>query len=137
VKRDIFSRANKITHLAHCVSGCVTQGKGFASVLCSMFPENKFPKGTQFYVGQIIAVKTIKFTILNIITKKRAADKPTEEDFKLCIKNLKLYAVKNCIKSIAMPKIGCGLDKLKFDFVTSTLISTFDGCDISLTMYML
>ena len=46
------------------------------------------------------------------------------------------HAVKNEVKAISMPQIGCGLDMLSWRFVKDILEETFHATDISITVFV-
>jgi O-acetyl-ADP-ribose deacetylase (regulator of RNase III) len=47
------------------------------------------------------------------------------------------HMVKNGVKEVCMPRIGCGLDGLQWKKVKSMLKEVFCGTDMSITVYYL
>ena len=52
--------------------------------------------------------------VLNLVTKARYYIKPSEKTMRTALEALRDIVVAYGIKSIAMPKIGCGLDQLEW-----------------------
>src|SRR3712207_8532871 len=50
----------------------------------------------------------------NLITKGKYYGKPTYLSFSIMLEELKSQVVENNIKYLAIPKIGCGLDRLSW-----------------------
>ena len=50
---------------------------------------------------------------------------------------MKEHAVNNQVKNIAMPKIGCGLDRLEWNNVRKLIIDTFSDTAITIDVYLL
>ena len=50
---------------------------------------------------------------------------------------MKEHAVKNQVKKIAMPKIGCGLDRLEWDTVSDLIMNVFLDTPINIDVYLL
>lgn len=72
-----------------------------------------------------------------MITKQYSYVKPTLDDVKRAIRSLKEECLKYDVKKLAMPRIGCGLDKLKWRDVQSALYEEFCQSDIELKIYNL
>ena len=75
--------------------------------------------------------------IYYLVTKPRYYKKPTMNSLKHSILEMKQHCVQNGVKYLAMPQIGCGLDKLKWNEVRSMLCSIFRHTDIQIVVYSL
>lgn len=108
------------THCNLIIHGCNAQrvmGSGVAKTLKYKYPEifYEYVKKDKLELGDVIFVKTYDNKIIgNCITQKYYGyDKNkvyvSYEAIEKAIKNVNDYCVKNNIKDVAMPLIGCGL----------------------------
>ena len=63
--------------------------------------------------------------VLNLITKKKYFGKPTYETMQNALNKLHDIIIMNDIHKIAMPIIGCGLDRLDWNIVSQMIQNTF------------
>ena len=118
-------------YLAHCVSTCFNCGAGIAVDFVKKFPAIKqlrnqppHPVGSCVLVGRVF----------NLITKKVYYGKPTYETITASIKEMKNLCIEHDIKYVAMPKIGCGLDRLSWGKVREIIQETFSDTDIEIVI---
>lgn len=142
VNMDIF-KSNKVV-LVHCISEDCAMGAGIAlkfnqkiprmkQMLKSIIEYNKisYPSAVEFrYIDTNLGL----VTIINMITKKNYYNKPTYNDFKISLEKVKEICIKNNIKEITMPKIGCGLDRLNWYKVKNIIKCVFDDTDITINV---
>lgn len=65
-------------------------------------------------VGNLAVIKADRI-IIHLITKETCrSSRPTLETMKECLISLHDYVKENKIEKLAMPKIGCGLDRLNW-----------------------
>ena len=79
-------------------------------------------------VGHCIYTKPV----LSMITKGRALALPTYETMYEALFHLRKAVDQLGIEAIAMPLIGCGLDKLQWPIVRALIKDIFDDCDIEI-----
>lgn len=60
--------------------------------------------------------------------------KPTYKTLKSALLDLKRQLIKNSEPEIAMPMIGCGLDKLQWAKVKAIIEEVFDNTNIDVTI---
>jgi len=72
-----------------------------------------------------------------LITKEHYYHKPTYESLQATLLYTRDHAVKNGVKSISMPRLGCGLDGLLWPQVRSLLQEVFSDTGITLTVFTL
>ena len=60
--------------------------------------------------------------------------KPTYKTLKSALLDLKQQLIENGETEIAMPMIGCGLDKLQWDKVEAMIEEVFDNTSIDVTI---
>mmetsp|Transcript_13362 Transcript_13362/g.20917 ORF Transcript_13362/g.20917 Transcript_13362/m.20917 type:complete len:80 (-) Transcript_13362:111-350(-) len=62
-----------------------------------------------------------------LVTKERYFHKPTYDNLGKSLGAMRVHMQKRGVKKLALPKIGCGLDGLKWDNVKDLLESSFTG----------
>ena len=70
--------------------------------------------------------------VLNLITKERYFHKPTIITMRLALEKMKQICLENNIKKIAMPVIGCGLDRLNWNDVSEQIKNVFADTDVEI-----
>lgn len=137
-KGDLFDLDKKYA-LAHCISLDCAMGAGIAVAF-----DRKF-KGMKKELMKVIKDNDYNYPItltyiagpemrnvFNLITKKFYYNKPTYETITECIKQMKFYCELYDIKYLAIPKIGCGLDKLEWNKVKGVVLKEFEDLDIEI-----
>ncbi|KAF6115342.1 O-acyl-ADP-ribose deacylase 1 [Phyllostomus discolor] len=81
--------------------------------------------------------RSLNFFLCTQITKKRASHKPTYENLQKSLEAMKSHCLKNGVTDLSMPRIGCGLDRLKWENVSAIIEEVFDATDIRITVYTL
>lgn len=71
-------------------------------------------------------------TVYNLVTKEYSYGKPTYATFEGAIADLVLMCNTAKITKLAIPKIGCGLDKLEWSKVRRIIEEKFEECDIEI-----
>lgn len=72
--------------------------------------------------------------VLNLVTKAKYWQKPTYETITSSLKIMKEICLKENITRIAMPEIGCGLDRLQWGKVRDILQETFKETNIEIVI---
>lgn len=140
--RDLFTVPEDY-HLAHCISADFGMGAGIAvefnkrfdmkNRLIDMFDGNvthawdengkdNEPQGVCFKVDRV----------LNLVTKRNYWLKPTYKTLTEALISMKEICLEHDITKIAMPVIGCGLDRLQWDRVSETIKEVFANTDIEI-----
>lgn len=140
---DLFSVGDSY-YLAHCISADFKLGAGIAvefdrrfnmrSKLFERYPSGYFDALREFGVdGGCILVDRV----FNLITKRHYYQKPTIDSLSTAL----LYMAtiiqqtginKNNDLKIAMPLIGCGLDRLRWEDVKNSIYFTFSNLDLEI-----
>lgn len=129
--RDLFHTPRNYA-LCHCVSMDYKMSSGIAVVMKSKYPVLKrMPAGK---LGTTVAVRQEARVIFNLITKKNHYDKPTLDTMTKAITSMREQCSKFRVDKIAMPLIGCGLDKLEWSDVDKILNKVFKGTNIELLL---
>ena len=137
---DLFT-APQGYYLAHCISGDYALGAGIAkkfdevyNMRVKLFTQWPLEDGEKYgYVGHALLVDNV----FNLVTKPRYFTKPTYDTLRSALIDMKEYCVESDITKLAMPKIGCGLDKLNWDKVFEIIQEVFDDTDIDIVIYSL
>ena len=117
--KDLFSVDSTYT-LVHCVSADFAMGAGIAK----RFTEMGVKKELQVINKNGRCLKTSDGNnnqnyngVYNLITKERYFHKPTYETMASALLDLRYCCERDGITKLAMPKIGCGLDRLNLNKV--------------------
>ena len=70
--------------------------------------------------------------VFNLITKERYFQKPTYETMRGALECMKALCAQKDIRRIAMPVIGCGLDRLEWEKVSAVIRDVFAGTDVEI-----
>lgn len=68
--------------------------------------------------------------VFNLVTKEKYWQKPTYHSLLITLFNLKKQIISNEVKFLAIPQIGCGLDKLLWREVKKMIFDIFSDIDI-------
>lgn len=137
VRGDLF-KVDKNIPLVHCISADFALGAGIAKQFRNKYPDMieamknaKTPHVTDIFPFE--SNDSRHKLVLNMITKQKYFFKPTRENFNLTLDNLHNYLIQHNIDTIAMPKIGAGLDRLYWK-TTETYLNTHFS-DINVYVY--
>ena len=117
---DIFN--SDCEYLVNPVNTVGVMGKGLALQFKEKFPENfnkykKYCNSKDFTVGKLLIITENDKNIINFPTKIHWKDKAKLKFIEDGLEKLKIAIEKRNIKSVAMPKIGCGLGELDWNTV--------------------
>ena len=73
--------------------------------------------------------------IHNLISKQRYFHKPTYDNIFNTLSEMKDHAIANNIRSIAMPKIACGLDKMNWEELSKISVDVFQQSGVTIFVY--
>lgn len=136
-KGNLFELDDKYA-LVHCISLDCEMGKGIAVEFDKRFRGMKSFLKTRISSYDIQYPKTIpcfsskKLRVFNLITKEKYWHKPTYYTITECIKEMKDICERHDIQYLAMPKIGCGLDRLQWDKVREIIKEEFKDMNIEI-----
>lgn len=135
--RDLFSVPDDY-YLAHCISADFALGKGIAvefdkrfnmkTILKSHYPHYMF----NWQLGRYSADCILEGRVLNLVTKERYFNKPTLDSMTSALDLMRDICEEEGIRKIAMPTIGCGLDRLRWDEVSEIIKEIFEDTDIEI-----
>lgn len=140
-KMDLFKSQRKV--LVQCISRDCEMGEGIAKTFDKKFPDMKSSILTYLDDNTIGCPITVGYetndltVILNMVTKGQYFHKPTYNNFRRALENVKEICIQRGYSEIAMPKIGCGLDGLSWSKVQDIIKEVFKDTDIDILICIL
>lgn len=130
IKKDLLQMGTSYP-FAHCISSDWAMGVGIAKPLNKKFNIRKelYKSSDVYKEGEYPAVYVTRDSgrlIFNLVTKNKYYNKPTLTNMRKAIEFLKECMDIEGINMVAMPKIGCGLDRLRWCDVKNILLEVFD-----------
>ena len=147
VKGDLFKEPfEKDSDIyVHCISQDFAMGAGIAKTFSQKFPqfiENRKEMMREYnhknpykriYVAICNGTK-----IVNLVTKAKYWMKPTMTSLELSLWNLRKFVEDNPdVKRVLMPRIGSGLDRLKWEEVKTAILENLEDLDIEVKVFYL
>ena len=139
--KDLFSVPNDY-YLAHCIGADFGMGQGIVVEFNKRFDmkrklQSKYPD----HINQWTHMKwsyncILEGRVFNLITKERYFHKPTYDSLRGAVQMMQTIAFTKGITKIAMPIIGCGLDKLQWDKVSKIIKEVFANTDVEILVCM-
>lgn len=131
---DLFNAPEEF-YLAHCISRDFALGAGIAVKF-----ESKFHLKKQLMVASDSEKNSgcvLTGRVFNLITKEKYYEKPSYRSMLLSLIRMKNLCEKHGIENIAMPMIGCGLDRLEWGNVKQLIQDTFAETNVNIVVYKL
>ena len=75
--------------------------------------------------------------VISLVTKPKYWQKPTYDSLRKALVDLKEFCGESLVKTLVMPKIGCGLDRLSWKNVKKMLKEIFEDTGINIEVYYL
>jgi O-acetyl-ADP-ribose deacetylase (regulator of RNase III) len=141
VQGDLFISSNE-SSLAHCVSHDFRMGAGIAKIFHNKFGQVDELIAQHAGIGDMAVLedqndgKPSRY-IYYLVTKQRYFHKPTYDSLTQSLEKMCNHMIENNIQKLSIPKIGCGLDKLKWGRVKKILSIVFEDTNIEITVYKL
>lgn len=134
---DLFAVPEEY-YLAHCISADFGMGKGIVVEFNKKFGMKKqLQLSYPDYINEWSRRKMksdclLKGRVFNLITKERYFHKSTYESIRGVLELMKLYCLKYDVQKVAMPTIGCGLERLQWDKVSKIIQEVFEDTDVEI-----
>lgn len=122
---DLFALPESIP-LAHCVAQDFHMGAGIALIFLRKFGSKKELRARNIQTGEATCLNHNGRFIYYLVTKAESLGKPTYSSLESSLISMFKHLNENNITTIAMPKIGCGLDGLNWE-VVKDLIKKHQG----------
>lgn len=137
IKGDVFTSSHC---LVHCVSQDLKMGKGIATLFKSRFGGLDLLTEQKKKVGDVAVLEFKESNprfVYYLITKEKYWGKPTYQSLRNSLVNLQKHMLANRVQSLAMPRLGCGLDQLDWNKVKIMITEVFQNQDVCLDVYSL
>ena len=130
--RDLFTVPQGY-YLAHCISADFTLGAGIAKVFDKVYNiRHKLFKNYPEYEYDNLGDALLVDNVFNLVTKQKYWHKPTYYSLEGALMSMKDMMEDLNVTKLAMPLIGCGLDKLNWDMVLEIIKDTFEDMDVEI-----
>lgn len=139
VQGNLFDEEKDYT-LVHCISADFALGAGIAKQFAAMGVKKQLKK--QYSAnkwrgkGYCLMVTAGGYNVANLVTKEICYNKPTLDNLVSALVDLKAQIGQKKITKLAMPQIGCGLDKLKWSEVSAAIKEIFENEDIDIHVWI-
>lgn len=135
-QRDLFTVPTDYI-LVHCISADLAMGAGIAKEFTRRGVKAQLQRDYQdIEVGDCLVSDTTGWRAeLNLVTKEKYWQKPTYETMRMALEETKsLYEEIMSYENVkfAMPRIGCGLDRLQWDKVKAIIEEVFVDTDVEI-----
>lgn len=135
IQQDLFAVPQGY-YLAHCISGDYALGKGIAKTFDEVYNmrfklhrQYPIPDGEKYAnVGKALLVDNV----FNLVTKPRYYHKPSYASLRYTLIDMMEQCLTLNVKKLAMPTIGCGLDRLDWSEVRQLITEAFGDTDIEI-----
>ena len=128
------------TSIGHCIFADARMSKGFADFLIHRLPCLRSTcRKAKLFMGQVFPFwdSTGKRYIYNQVTKERFCDKPNLSTLSKTLEAMKTHAKTNAVSTVAIPKLGCGLDQMNWQEVVKLLRDIIAYADLEVVVYTL
>lgn len=130
-QRDLFT-APQGYYLAHCISADFALGAGIAKKFDEVYNMRfKLFREYDMYTydgGDALPIDNV----FNLVTKPRCYHKPRYEAIREALETMRNIMDMNATTKLAMPKIGCGLDRCEWDKVYDIICDVFKDTDVEI-----
>jgi len=138
IKGDLFTAGMEPIYV-HCISSDFCMGKGIAAQFTKFGVKECLLRHYEPFhwngVGYALpAYMYDQRKVMNLITKEVYYGKPTLFTIQSALEKMKLQ-IPNDAK-LVMPKIGSGLDKLKWEDVKRIIFEVFEKTNVDITIYI-
>ncbi|XP_052845642.1 ADP-ribose glycohydrolase OARD1 [Drosophila gunungcola] len=134
IKGDLFSCKSDYS-LCHCVAADLRMGKGIAVKFRNKFGQLLNLQKQNVQPGGVAIIHDQQRYIYYLITKKSSWGKPTYELLHSSLVAMRQHMISHQVTKLAMPRIGCGLDGLKWPKVKELVCTVFQLDALELVVY--
>ena len=124
--QDLFKIADS-WYKVHCIASDLYMGAGIAVPMRLKYNLRELIEKTGYNGDWPNCILVNR--VFNLITKEKSCDKPSYGSLYASLKMMKKQLIDKKIKHIAMPKIGCGLDRLCWVDVRSMILNVFEDIE--------
>ena len=144
VKGNLFNEPTS-SLLVHCISADFALGAGIAKDFASMDVRRQLISSGNWYKwdgnGYCIITGSMRnnvksWDVANLVTKQYFYNKPTYDTLRQSLEHLRLICNERHYIQIAMPTIGCGLDRLEWNKVREIIKGVFKDAPVIITVHL-
>ena len=136
VKGNLFD-SDPVGALAHCVSQDFAMAAGIALQFRDRYGNTELLKQQEVQIGGFALLNIESKSIFYLVTKSKYNHKPTYAALKASLTAMRNHCAQRNIWSIAMPKIGCGLDRLNWFRVSRIIKDVFSNTGMWIRIFSL
>lgn len=136
VRGDLFSAPRKES-LCHCISKDYKLGMGIAKTFRDKFGRIDELKASGAVVGGLAVLQDGSRYLYNLITKEKFNQKPSIKTLRKSLEAMRVHCLAHGVKSISMPRIGCGGDGMSWSTVRKLIEDVFQLEAVQITVYHL
>ena len=132
-KKDLFTMPQGY-YLAHAISADFTLGAGIAKAFDSVYNMRfklfrNYPD-YEYHVGDALLIDNV----FNLVTKKNRWNQSTYDSLRESLEMMREQLDFLGATKLAMPWVGCGLDRLQKDQVYDIICEVFEDMDIEIVI---
>ena len=129
--RDVFTVPQGY-YLAHCISADFALGAGIAKTFDEVY-NMRFKLFREYDCYEYEGGEALLIdNVFNLVTKPQCYNKPTYDTLREALEAMRTQMEYLDITKLAMPKIGCGLDRLQWDKVYDIICDVFKDTDVDI-----
>ena len=129
--RDLFTVPQGY-YLAHCISADFALGAGIAKTFDEVY-NMRFKLFREYDCYEYKGGDALLIdNVFNLVTKPKCYHKPRYEALVEALETMKDIMDANKTTKLAMPKIGCGLDRLDWNEVYEIICDVFKDMDVEI-----
>jgi len=132
IQQDLFAMDDRYV-LAHCISADARMGAGIAVQFRQRFGLENLQEQAKIEPLEIGRCYRVGRT-LNLVTKAKFSYKPTYASFTQAVESMRDVCLEEGIVKLAMPQIGCGLDRLKWEKASGIIRHAFADTDVEIVV---
>lgn len=135
--RDLFTVPTDYI-LVHCISTDLAMGAGIAKEFARRGVKAQLQRKYQnVEVGDCLVSHATGWDVeLSLVTKEKYWQKPTYKTMRMALEDAKILRCEGITSDenvkFAMPRIGCGLDRLQWDKVKTIIEEVFADTDVEI-----
>ena len=130
-KRDLFT-VPPYYYLAHCISADFALGAGIAKQFTELYNMREKLHSQHFTGVERIGEALLIDNVFNLVTKEKAYQKPTLESLEETLIDMREQMEELLVDKLAIPQLGCGLDRLDWSEVKTLIECVFEDTDIEI-----
>lgn len=130
-KRDLFTVPQGY-YLAHCISADFALGAGIAKTFDAVY-NMRFKLFREYDNYEYEGGDSLPIdNVFNLVTKQKCFHKPTYGSLREALECMRDEMEALGVTKLAMPKIGCGLDRLSWNEVYEMICEVFEDIDVEI-----